>query len=940
MHKLFETLVMCVACVFMLQAPNSLGQETSPSRPPWTTSRLSGSPEPPLPYVLTPAYPLEFSGPISLNRIPGGNQFLVSEQAGAIYFFDGGVAAPFKELVANLNQTPPPEAQLKPGRSIALFSLAFHPEFARNRYVYICYIVNGGGRTDTHISRFSLSEQTPPALVLESELNILTCEGGGHNGCTVAFGNDGYLYISIGDLANPDPPDPRDTGQDVSDLYSSILRIDIDRQSTDQNYAIPSDNPFVDLPSARPEVYAYGLRNPFRMSFDPPTGDLWVGDVGWEAWEMVYRVKSGGNYGWAIKEGPGDVKPQALGPTPVLPPDIALNHAEAASVTGGMVYRGRKYADLTGSYIFGDWITRKFWAARFDERQVLDYREIAMGRVKPICFEVDEAGELLIMDYSEANQAAGIFRLTPNPAAKPDPNSSNSQFPRSLSETGLFSDTAAHQPADGVTSYSINAPMWMDGAQPQYLLAIPGDGKAVFYAQPKKMFNWFKTQVELPIGSVLAKTYSFRRGDSLQRVETQLSLKDELGDWQYYTYRWNDANTDAILVPAEGEQASINLVGDGSGDGQSLLWNFGSRTSCRICHTPWTGETVGFIEPQLREADPSSGSWQRLLDGGFIQGDGIRSANAHSTTAVLVDPQDPRQPLHWRARSYLHTNCAHCHLNGGNASTAIDVSLQQPLAQTKMIDEQPMRGNLGLHDAKIVAPGKPTRSVLLVRMAKSGSGRMPHVGSNLTDPAGIQLMKQWVSQLSSDSHIRQWLDELDAHSPANRDDALRLKAAGRLLESLEGTIELAGALAERRIAPHLIRPIVDIALTKEDVIRDLIEPYAAFDQQIQRLGTEIDAKQILATEGDTARGAELFAKGIGTCSSCHRIDSVGKEIGPNLSHIASKLKTPEAMLRSILQPSLEIEEPFRAVTLLTEDGRVFVGRLVERDDTNIRLQQA
>src|SRR5262249_9170728 len=158
------------------------------------------------------------------------------------------------------------------------------------------------------------------------------------------------------DAAEPTPPDPLDTGQDISDLLSSILRIDVEHRDAGRSYRIPADNPFTNRTGARPEVWAYGLRNPWRMSFDWVTGDLWVDDVGWEQWESILRVERGGNYGWSIREGRQSVRPEArLGPSPILPPMMDHAHSEAASITGGYVYRGRALPDLVGSYVYGDY---------------------------------------------------------------------------------------------------------------------------------------------------------------------------------------------------------------------------------------------------------------------------------------------------------------------------------------------------------------------------------------------------------------------------------------------------------------------------------------------------------------------------------------------------------------------------------------------------------
>ena len=159
-----------------------------------------------------------------------------------------------------------------------------------------------------------------------------------------------------------------ETGQDVSDLLASVLRIDV---SAGKSYAVPKDNPFVGHMDARPEVWAYGFRNPWRMSFDRKTGALWLGDVGWQLWEMVYRVQRGGNYGWSIKEGPQSVRPElAIGPTEILSPVIAHPRSEAASVTGGYVYRGKRHKELAGSYVYGDYVTGKIWSLDPGESKV------------------------------------------------------------------------------------------------------------------------------------------------------------------------------------------------------------------------------------------------------------------------------------------------------------------------------------------------------------------------------------------------------------------------------------------------------------------------------------------------------------------------------------------------------------------------------------------
>ncbi len=921
-------------------ADTTIANGTTDARSEWQ-SPFVGSPDPAPPLIFERAFPkLSFSGPISLNRLPNSNRFLVLEQFHKIYSFVANEGVEKADLLIDFSANKPLCGNLpeRENRNIALFSVAFHPNYASNRFAYVCYTSMLNNVEKLHVSRFTVDQNDPPGFVAGSELEILTCDGGGHQGCTLAFDKSGYLYISIGDLTEPSPPDRLETGQDISDLYASILRIDVDHPESGRNYAIPKDNPFVELKWARPEVYAFGFRNPFRMSFDPITDDLWVGDVGWEAWEMVYRVRAGGNYGWAIKEGPGDVKPQKPGPTPILPPEIALGHNEAASVTGGFVYHGSRFPELRGTYIFGDWISRKYWAASFDRQKVTSLKEIAVGQVKPICFEVDADGELLVLDYSDANQPAGIYRFAPNPAA----NQPTDRFPRKLSQTNLFSDLTSLSPQAGVATFALNAPMWMDGASATYLLAIPSQGQAVFYQQPQRMFNWFNTSVVLPIGSVLAKTYHLalnpENSENGKPIETQIALKDNQGEWQYYTYRWNEAGTDADLVDSAGAQRQLEIATPlGT---RKLNWQFSSRAQCRTCHTPWTGETLGFIEPQLRAPEQPTDSWRQLLNQRYTAIASDQPSIEDERYIGLSNPHDATQPIGRRARAYLHTNCGHCHLNGGNASTVFETQYTKPLHESKLLSARPMRGDFGITDAKIVAAGAPNKSILLYRLAKAGTGRMPHIGSQLPDPAGIQLVRQWIASLpQEEDHIRS-LETLCGPVQRN-DEAMRLRAAEHLLETLSGTIELTSAMADGRVPSWMLKPIVESGMKIDDAARrELIEPFAAGDLQVIRLGANVDARQLLAVEGDPNRGQALFASGIGQCSQCHRIGNVGKEVGPDLSKIADKLKSREKILNSILDPSAEIEEKYRSIAVVTADGVTAVGRVGERNKEILTLIDA
>ncbi|MHB8522358.1 MAG: PQQ-dependent sugar dehydrogenase [Limisphaerales bacterium] len=317
--------------------------EGAEKREPWTTSRITGSPEAPPPYRVERVFPkLKFSEPVELVTAPGSDRFFLEQLHGKIVSFPPDPEGSQTDLCLDL-------LKLHPDLTMT-YGLAFHPQFQTNGFVYVCYVLKDGTPDGSRVSRFTLERTSPPRFDPASEQVVITWLAGGHNGGSIHFGPEGYLYISTGDGRGPDPPDTLNTGQDISDLLSSVLRIDVDHAEGARPYRVPPDNPFINTPGARPEVWCYGLRNPWRMSFDSHTGDLWVGDVGWELWEMIYRVRRGANYGWSIIEGKQMVKPDGKrGPTPIVPPTVVHPHSEAASITGGYVYHGKRLPELQGA---------------------------------------------------------------------------------------------------------------------------------------------------------------------------------------------------------------------------------------------------------------------------------------------------------------------------------------------------------------------------------------------------------------------------------------------------------------------------------------------------------------------------------------------------------------------------------------------------------------
>jgi glucose/arabinose dehydrogenase len=245
-----------------------------------------------------------------------------------------------------------------------LLGVAFHPKYEDNRRFFVHYTAANG---DTVIAEFKRSRSHPRRAQKSSKRILLQIEDpyANHNGGDLQFGPDGYLYIALGDGGGGGDPD--ENGQDLSALLGKILRIDVDARGQGHEYAVPDDNPFIGAEGARPEIWSYGLRNPWRFSFDSATGDMWIADVGQDSFEEidVDRAGSGGgvNYGWDVMEADHCFEPaEGCDQTGLTPPVAQYPHADGCSVTGGFVYRGERWPALVGTYFFGDYCSGTIWA--------------------------------------------------------------------------------------------------------------------------------------------------------------------------------------------------------------------------------------------------------------------------------------------------------------------------------------------------------------------------------------------------------------------------------------------------------------------------------------------------------------------------------------------------------------------------------------------------
>jgi quinoprotein glucose dehydrogenase len=368
-------------------------------------------------YQLVRAFPnLKVERPVSVV-IPhdGTKRMFLVQQRGKIVILPRDEASSVAPVFLDISDRK--FAEPNQDFEMGLLGLAFHPQFAQNGKFYISHTRLDAMRSV--VSELQAAKTDPATADLTTERILLEQQQPfwNHKSGNIAFGPDGYLYITFGDGGGQD--DPLHTSQNVFSLLGKVLRIDVNRSQGSRAYGIPEDNPFAKSEGACPEIWAYGFRNPWGLSFDGE-GNLWLGDVGQDLWEEVDIVVKGGNYGWSFREGARPfsrlAQPPAASAT-FIDPIFEYPHSEGISVTGGFVYQGEKIPKLKGAYICGDWGLGRLWALWMDKtthrltrkEQIYDSPMDWKGRgvMKPSGIYQDAAGEVLVLDWSGA-----IFRLT------------------------------------------------------------------------------------------------------------------------------------------------------------------------------------------------------------------------------------------------------------------------------------------------------------------------------------------------------------------------------------------------------------------------------------------------------------------------------------------------------------------------------------------------
>jgi glucose/arabinose dehydrogenase len=338
------------------------------------------------------------------NAGDGTNRIFIVEKTGIIRVFPNNSTVTNSEVKTFLDITDRVYSQQS---EMGLLGLAFHPDYENNGYFYVNYNANNPLRTI--IARYQVSSANPDSADKNSEFQVLTFSQPytNHNGGWVGFGpNDGYLYIATGDGGSGG--DPQNNGQSITTLLGKILRIDIDGGTP---YAIPPTNPFYDSTNVliKKEIYAWGLRNPWRCSFDPVTGWLWAGDVGQNAWEEIDIINNGKNYGWRCYEGNHAYNTTGCNYPEYISPVWEYSHSLGYSVTGGYVYRGENVPELLGKYIYADYGTKRVWALTYDGINPPSNELLLFAVNNPTSFGVDQFNELYIVGFSPGN----VYRFTP-----------------------------------------------------------------------------------------------------------------------------------------------------------------------------------------------------------------------------------------------------------------------------------------------------------------------------------------------------------------------------------------------------------------------------------------------------------------------------------------------------------------------------------------------
>lgn len=679
-----------------------------------------------------------------------------------------------------------------------MLSFVFHPNYNQNGYFFIYFSITISGQLHQRLARFQATD--PDANPATENYNAATTanpatmmplltiydEAINHNGGDLAFGADGYLYLSLGDEGGAG--DFYNNARFINkDFWGQMLRLDVDNklESLTPNphsqpgpvpsaihagtYKVPADNPFVGATTwhginfaattVRTEIYATGFRNPWRFTIDPPTGRIFLGDVGQYDWEEVDLVVKGGDYGWSWREGkhafsqsatvpprfpdnsPGTTNspPATFSPIDPIFEYVSDNAAGGviygASVCGGLVYRGNQLTELQGKYLFCDLFGGAGIIAALTETSPGVWTAQALAaRPQIIDWGLDPRnGEPLLCSLNGT-----IFRLQRSGTTGMAP-------PATLSATGAFSNLTTLTPNAGIVAYDPNVNFWSDHAIKSRWFSIPNAANTMTFSSTG---NW-----GFPTGTVWIKHFDIEttRGvpATRRKLETRFLVKTA-ADVYGLSYKWRADQTNADLVAEAGLTEAI------ASSSPAQTWRYPSRGECVNCHTQVGGHALSFNTAQLNRGRNYGAGMQNqiqaLSDAGYFT---TPVAGVHGLPAFAA-ATDTSQSLEWRVRSYLAVNCVQCHQPGGAAQGNWNAR------STTKTDVANLINGLLINDGgdaanRFVVPGDALHSMLLKRQQGNGVPRMPPLGTLERDLANEQLVSDWIASLASRQNLAQWL---------------------------------------------------------------------------------------------------------------------------------------------------------------------------------------
>jgi glucose/arabinose dehydrogenase len=666
-----------------------------------------------------PAFPkLRFQSPVAMVQPPhDASRWYVVEQRGQVHVFDNNDNVETGTLALDISD------QVYLGYEPGLLGLAFHPGWPLKKEVYLFYTtlrgVDPSYGVRSVVSRFRTLPGNELLFDEASEEEVLSIQKSHeeHNGGGIAFDENGYLVIGVGDGRDWPPA----LAQDSTSLAGKFLRIDVDHPDPllGTAYSIPRDNPFVDAPGVRPEILASGFRNPWRWSFDSLTGEIYAGDVGLLTYEEVNHVLPGRDYGWPTIEGDRcrvndwtdtvscDVQASA-------PPLTMYKNAMGCSITGGYVYRGTGIPNLKGFYLYGDFCNGRVWGYDVDGKPA-HHSFVTDTPMNISSFAQDHDGEVYVLDWWTGRIER--FVATPRDA-----------MPERLSATGCVDPDNPANPLPQAIPYAVNAPFFSEtGVYKRRWFFLP-DEKTIFVSDGGE---W-----SFPVGSVLMK--AFYVGDDLFEVRLMTHSDD---GWSGWSYRWDEQLGDGVRV----DFATEATLPDGR------PWLYPDRGQCLHCHTSPSNFVLG---PETRQLNgpsyyASTDRWSNQLDTlralGMLRNVGAAPA---ADLERLPYPHDADAPLDERARAYLHTNCSQCHQPGGGGYGLADFRWETPFAEMNICGQSAWSSTFGIPNARLLVPGNPERSLVYQRMAREDVYAMHPYRLSVDEP-GLRLIGDWIESIGS-----------------------------------------------------------------------------------------------------------------------------------------------------------------------------------------------